>query len=188
MGSIVFKDSIELLGFKLDGSFFSLEALDLEGNLVKMSKFQDKKAIIVVNVASKWGVANKNYKDLVKLYDKYSSKGLEVLAFPCSQFLNQEFTDPKEIRQHLKLEYNISFPIFSLTTVNGSEPHPVFKYMRQHSKLRVSKPEELTLKAKQVPWNFTKFLLNGKGEVVDMAGPTTKASTLEKTIERLLSE
>ena len=92
------------------------------------------------------------------------------------------------IKDYVISTFKVSFPIFSLTDVNGPSTHKIYKYLRQHSSLRVSKPTDAGLQAKQIPWNFTKFLLNSKGEVVDMVAPFSKASTMESKIEKLINE
>lgn len=113
-----------------------------------------KKAILMVNVASKWGLTDVNYKQMVQLYKELESEGLQIFLFPCNQFGNQEPGSPSEIRDFVN-KYDVEFPVFEKIDVNGTNTHPVYKNLRQNSKL--NKGEN---KCGQITWNFGKFLVD----------------------------
>ncbi|KAL4454673.1 hypothetical protein ABPG74_021878 [Tetrahymena malaccensis] len=171
MGACFFKSKFENVK-KLENTFFDLEAVDIDGNLVKMSQYSNKKAIIIVNVA--W---------LVDLYKKYKDSGLEILGFPCNQFMSQEpWAEPK-IKDFIIQKFGASFPLFQKIEVNGDNPHPVYKFLRTNSELY----DPQTNKAKQIPWNFSKFVVDRSGKVTGFFKPTVKPEELEQTIQKLLA-
>lgn len=92
-------------------------------------------------------------------YNQVKQDGFELLAFPCNQFFGQESGTNKEIREFVKRKFGSNFPLFEKIEVNGPKTHPVYRYLRTHSQL-CNKETKLT---KKIPWNFAKFLLNGKG-------------------------
>lgn len=101
-------------------------ALDIDGNDVSMSQFVGK-TVIVVNVASACGFTDQNYKGLQKLYEKYGSHGLEIIAFPSNQFGGQEPGDEKAIKAFATEKYGVTFRLMSKVDVNGPAAHPIFK-------------------------------------------------------------
>lgn len=140
---------------------------------------------MVVNVATNWGLTDKNYRQMVQLYEKYSSEGLEILAFPCNQFNNQEPGDEASIKRFASEKYGVKFPMFSKVEVNGTDAHPVFKFLRCHSK-ELYNEEAKT--AGEVPWNFAKWLINSDGRVVSYHTPREDPLTLEPTIQAMLRQ
>lgn len=114
---------------------------------------------MIVNVACKCGLAANNYKEMVELNNELESRGLQILAFPSSEFLNQQFKTEAEIKAYVKRHFNANFLIFEKTEINGEHPHPVYAYLRTHSQLYEPKSN----KAKVIPWNFAKFILNRNG-------------------------
>ena len=135
------------------------------------------KLILIVNTASKCGFTPQ-FKGLQELNEKYHEQGLEILGFPCDQFNNQEFANIDETTQFCQLNYGVTFPIFAKVDVNGKNTDPVFTYLKDQ------KPGTLT---KNIKWNFTKFLVNQKGQVIERYAPTTEPSRIEKDIKKLLS-
>ena len=133
--------------------------------------------LLVVNVASKCGFTPQ-YTGLEALYRQYHQRGFEVLGFPCNQFGSQEPGTEAEILQFCSTEYPVTFPMFSKVDVNGADAHPLYKY------LKGEKPGLLGTEA--IKWNFTKFLVNRKGEVVRRFAPTDKPEDLAKDIEAQL--
>ena len=123
-------------------------------------------------------MTDQNYKELVELYGKYKSKGFEILAFPCNQFGAQEPGDAAEIANFCSLTYDVTFPVFAKIDANGPEADPLFE--------RLKKDAPGLLGSKAIKWNFTKFLVNREGEVVDRYSPTTKPEDIRKDIEKLL--
>jgi len=159
-------------------NFYDLSAVTNLGFNKKMSDYEGK-VILVVNTASKCGFTPQ-YDDLEKLYEKYKDQGFEILAFPCNQFGNQEPGNNEEIKSFCTLNYNITFPIFDKVDVNGDNTHPVYKYLKSQSKG--------ILNSEDIKWNFTKFLINKKGEVVKRYAPIKKPLDISKDIEKLIKE
>ena len=162
-------------------TFWEIKAKDIDGEEVKMDRFKGKKALIVVNVASACGLTNKQYRGLVTLHEKYTSKGFEILAFPCNQFFGQEDKCDKDIKQFVTTKFGVKFPLFAKIEVNGTRCHPVYKYLRCNSILNNKKSG-----AQEIPWNFAKFLLNEDGKVVQLYAPDIRPETIGSEIEKLL--
>jgi glutathione peroxidase len=113
--------------------------------------------MLVVNVASKCGFTPQ-YEGLQALYEKYSDKGFAVMGFPCNQFLFQEKGSEEQIAQFCSATYGVSFPMFAKLKVKGKEQHPLYAELTQATDAKG--------KAGNVKWNFEKFLVNRKGEIV----------------------
>ena len=90
----------------------------------------DKKAIICVNVASKWGITSRDYPALVKIHTELEQEGLQILGFPCNQFKEQEPGTAEEILQLARGKYGVTFPLFEKIEVNGENTHEVYKFLR----------------------------------------------------------
>lgn len=161
MGAVIraaiYKTGSETIQDDIHKSFFDFKIKDIEGNLVNFSIFKDKKAILIVNVACKWGLTSSNYKQLTQLHNELRDKGFELLAFPCNQFMGQEPGNHQEILEFVKDKYHSKFILFEKVDVNGPKAHPLFQYLRNHGPLFDPK----TNTAKVIPWNFAKFLVNG---------------------------
>ncbi|HVP64735.1 MAG TPA: glutathione peroxidase [candidate division Zixibacteria bacterium] len=136
------------------------------------------KVLLIVNTASKCGFTPQ-YKGLQELYEQYHKGGFEVLGFPCDQFGHQEPGTDDEIKSFCELNYGVTFPLFQKINVNGENTHPVFKYL---------KSEKGGLFGDAIKWNFTKFLVDRDGKVIDRYPPTTPPSAIAHDIERLLAE
>jgi glutathione peroxidase len=137
------------------------------------------KVLLVVNTASKCGFTPQ-YEGLEALHRKYADQGFEVLAFPCNQFGAQEPGDEEEIKNFCSLTYDVTFPLMAKVDVNGAAADPLWAYMKQQ--------QAGLMGSRGIKWNFTKFLVNKKGEVVARHGPQVKPEALSKDIERLLGE
>ena len=135
------------------------------------------RALLIVNVASKCGFTPQ-YAGLEALHRRFSSRGFAVLGFPCDQFGHQEPGDETEIANFCKLKYEVSFPMFAKTDVNGDKAHPLFKALKNAA------PGLLGTQA--IKWNFTKFLIDRKGNVVRRYAPTDKPESLALDIEAVL--
>lgn len=135
------------------------------------------KVILVVNTASKCGLTPQ-YEGLEALYKKYKDQGLVILGFPCDQFANQELSNDDDIQSFCKVNYGVTFPVFSKIDVNGSNAHPIFKYLKNEL------PGILGIQA--IKWNFTKFLIDKKGNPVKRFAPNTTPESFEKEISALL--
>jgi len=135
------------------------------------------KVLLIVNTASKCGFTPQ-YEGLEALHRDYADRGFEVLAFPCNQFGAQEPGDAAEIANFCTLTYDVTFPVFAKVDVNGGDADPLF------DRLKSDAPGVLGSKA--IKWNFTKFLIDRAGKVVDRYAPTTKPADIRTDIEKLL--
>ena len=135
------------------------------------------KTVLVVNTASKCGFTPQ-YKGLQELYQEYHDKGLEILGFPCDQFAHQEPGNDDEIKNFCTVNYGVTFPMFSKVNVNGSDAHPLFKFLRKELPGKIGG---------RVKWNFTKFLVGPDGKPVKRFAPTTEPEKLKEDIEELMN-
>lgn len=155
---------------------YNFSAKTITGEEACLRKYEGK-VLVIVNVASKCGFTPQ-YKGLQALYEKYEKEGLEILGFPCNQFGAQEPGNEEEITSFCELNFGATFPMFAKVGVNGKNAHPLFTYLTEQA------PGILGMKA--VKWNFTKFLVDREGNVVNRFAPQTKPEELEKEIEKLL--
>ncbi len=147
-----------------------------DGSVTDLSAYGGK-VLLIVNTASKCGFTPQ-YEGLEALHRKYGERGFEVLAFPCNQFGAQEPGDAAEIANFCSLTYDVTFPVFAKIDVNGDDAAPLFRHLK--------KAAPGVLGSESIKWNFTKFLVDRDGKVVDRYAPTTKPADIEKDIERLL--
>jgi glutathione peroxidase len=147
----------------------------LNGREQSLRDFEGK-AMLIVNTASACGFTPQ-YQGLEQLQKTLSPRGFTVLGFPCNQFGGQEPGDADAIASFCSVNYGVSFPIFAKVDVNGSDAHPLFVYL---------KTQKSGLLGSGIKWNFTKFLIDRSGHVVDRFGPTTSPSSLTLKIEALL--
>jgi glutathione peroxidase len=157
-------------------SIYDFSAETLDGKPAPLSDWRDK-VILIVNTASKCGFTPQ-YEGLEALYRKYKDRGLVVLGFPCNQFGAQEPGDAAEIANFCSLTYEVDFPMMRKIDVNGPKTHPLYAYLK-HAKAGL-------LGTEGVKWNFTKFLVDWKGEVVERFAPNVTPKALEGAIEALL--
>jgi glutathione peroxidase len=151
----------------------------LPGNIEQSMAEHKGKVLLIVNTASKCGFTPQ-YEGLEKLYEKYGAQGFEVLAFPCNQFGAQEPGDAEEIKNFCTLKYDVSFPLMAKIDVNGDNADPLWTYLKGE--------QAGLLGSRGIKWNFTKFLVDRKGEVVARHGPQVKPEALVKDIEGLLAQ
>ncbi|KAB2066665.1 hypothetical protein ES319_A09G177900v1 [Gossypium barbadense] len=149
---------------------------DIRGNDVSLSDYSGK-VVLIVNVASKCGLTQSNYKELNVLYEKYKNQGFEILAFPCNQFAGQEPGTNEQIQEVACTMFKAEFPIFDKVEVNGKNATPLYKFL---------KSEKGGYFGDAIKWNFTKFLVNKEGKVVERYAPTTSPLKIEKDIQNLL--
>jgi glutathione peroxidase len=135
--------------------------------------------LLIVNTASKFGFTPQ-YAGLEALYRKYAEQGFVVLGFPCNQFGSQEPGDMTEIQNFCSLTYDVTFPLFEKINVNGNDAAPLFQY------LKTAAPGLLGSEA--IKWNFTKFLVDREGNVLERYAPSTTPESLERTIEAALQK
>ena len=158
-------------------SFYDFKANDINGKEVSMSNYEGK-VVLIVNVASSCGFTPQ-YEGLQKLYDEHKEEGLEILAFPCNQFGEQEKGDGEEIKNFCEKNYSITFPIFEKVEVNGNDAHPIFKFIKEQKKGFMG--------TESIKWNFSKFLLSKNGEVIKRYGSLDVPENLEADIKQLLT-
>jgi len=157
-------------------SIFDFTAETLDGKPAPLSDWQGK-VVLIVNTASKCGFTPQ-YAGLEGLYRKYRDKGFVVLGFPCNQFGAQEPGDAAEIANFCSLTYDVDFPMMRKIDVNGPKAHPLYAYLK--------KAKKGLLGSEGIKWNFTKFLVDRKGEAVGRFAPTDTPQSLEGAIEALL--
>ncbi|WP_420935995.1 glutathione peroxidase [Alteromonas sp. A081] len=146
------------------------------GENIALEQYKGK-TLLIVNTASKCGFTPQ-YKGLESLYSKYKDRGFEVLGFPCDQFGHQEPGSDSDIAQFCEMNFGVSFPLFKKIEVNGPNESPLF------TELKNDAPG--LLGSKRIKWNFTKFLVNDKGDVIKRYAPTMKPEDIEKDIVTLL--
>jgi glutathione peroxidase len=156
---------------------YDLSAKLNNGRSKNLSDYKGK-VLLIVNTASKCGFTPQ-YEGLQSLYAKYNDRGLEVLGFPCDQFGHQEPGSDEEIKSFCQVNYGVDFPLFSKIEVNGDDAHPLYKFL---------KSEKGGLLGDSIKWNFTKFLVDKKGNVVERFAPTTPPTAIEPQIEKLLGK
>lgn len=151
---------------------YDIEVKTIDGRIEKLSSYAGK-YLLVVNVASKCGFTPQ-YKGLEKLYRNFNDKGLTVLGFPCDQFGHQEPGDEKEIKNFCSLNYEVSFPMFAKIDVNGPNTHPLYQVLKKQAKG--------LLGSERIKWNFTKFLIDPQGNVIERYAPMTTPIQIEAEI------
>ena len=165
-----------LLGAEKMPSIYDFNVTTIEGERISLSDYQSK-VLLIVNTASKCGFTPQ-YEGLETLYQKYKDQGLVILGFPCNQFGAQEPGSSKEIANFCQINYGVSFPMFEKIDVNGKNTHPLYRFLKSE--------QTGILWTQKIKWNFTKFLVDTKGKVVERYAPTTKPSDLEEAIKALL--
>jgi glutathione peroxidase len=157
-------------------SLYDFSAVDISGAEIPLSTYRGK-VLLIVNTASKCGFTPQ-YEGLEALYRDLQDKGLVVLGFPCNQFGAQEPGDAAEIANFCQLTYDVTFPVFTKIDVNGPKENPLYTWLKAEA------PGLLGTKA--IKWNFTKFLVDGSGKVVDRFAPADKPESLRAAITALL--
>jgi glutathione peroxidase len=148
----------------------------IRGEAKDLSEYQGK-VLLIVNTASKCGFTPQ-YEGLEALWKKFKDRGLVVLGFPCDQFGHQEPGSEEEIAAFCTKNYGVTFPMHKKIEVNGAGAHPLYVKLKQEA--------PGLLGTEGIKWNFTKFLVDRAGKVVDRFAPTTTPQSLEQRIEALL--
>ena len=157
---------------------YNIEVENQDGTKENLEKYKDK-VLLIVNTATKCGFT-KQYTELEELYEKYNDRGFEILDFPCNQFFMQAKETDEEINKICSLKYNTKFKRYHKIDVNGKNATELYTYLKNNY---INKEKSVRIK-----WNFTKFLVNKKGEVVGRYEPKTTPKEIEIDIERLLNE
>jgi glutathione peroxidase-family protein len=154
-------------------SFYELVANDIRGHPVRFDQFRQK-VVCVVNIASKCGLTPTNYKELNELHAEYHDKGLQIIAFPCNQFMGQEPGTNEEIQCRIDKTFAPQFMIMEKVNVNGEETHPVYAFLKHKSGVT------------KIDWNFAKFTVD-KNEAVKYYRPTVTPKELSAALQSMLS-
>ena len=156
-------------------TIYDFQVKDAKGNLVNLSDYKGK-TLLIVNTATGCGFTPQ-YKGLQALYDKYQAKGFEILDFPCNQFGHQAPGSEDEIHQFCEINYKTTFRLFAKIDVNGKNESPLYTYL---------KGQKGGFLSKRIKWNFTKFLVDKTGKVVDRFAPTATPKSIENKIASIL--
>lgn len=157
-------------------SIYDFTATRLNGEQTSLQAYRGK-VLLIVNTASECGFTPQ-YAGLESLYRDLQDQGFVVLGFPCNQFGGQEPGEAATINQFCQANFGVTFPMFAKIEVNGDNGHPLFSWLK-HEAAGV-------LGTEAIKWNFTKFLVDRDGQVVDRYAPATKPEDIRKTITTLL--
>lgn len=157
-------------------SIYDFKVKTMDGKMQALSDFKGN-IILIVNTASKCGFTPQ-FKELQELYQKFKEEGFVVLGFPSNQFMSQDPGTNEEIKSFCEMNYGVTFPMFAKIDVNGKEADPLYQYL--------TKEAPGTLGVKAIKWNFTKFLIDRNGNVVDRYAPSTSPSEIKVDIEKLI--
>jgi glutathione peroxidase len=158
-------------------SIWDISVTNIGGRQETLDRYRDH-VLLIVNVASRCGYTSQ-YKGLEALYRRHRSEGLVVLGFPCNQFGHQEPGTDSEIAEFCALAYDITFPLFARIDVNGLGTHSLYRFLKTGRKG--------LLGTEGIKWNFTKFLVDRAGRVVDRFGPADTPESIEPAIVRRLA-
>lgn len=159
-------------------NFYSFEVNKPSGEKVNLETYKGK-VVLVVNTATKCGLTPQ-FKGLEKLHQQYQDQGLVVVGFPCNQFLGQEPLSNKEMEETCLINHGVTFQLFEKINVNGSDAHPLYKYLKKELKAGWF--------SNKIKWNFEKFLIDKNGKPVKRFSPKTKPQELEEDILNLLKQ
>lgn len=157
-------------------SFYDFSVKNIDSKEISMSEYRGK-VLLIVNVASECGFTPQ-YEGLEKLYQTYKEEGFEVLGFPSNQFGKQEPASNQKIKFFCQGTYDVHFDMFSKIDVNGEAADPLYNYLKRE--------QGGLLWMDSIKWNFTKFLIDREGNVIDRFAPSTKPKSIKESIEKLL--
>lgn len=155
---------------------YNYKVTTIAGDELSLQEYQNK-AMLIVNTASQCGFTPQ-LAGLESLYQELSGQGLIVLGFPCNQFGKQDPKSNDEIAKFCETKYQVTFPLFAKIEVNGRQAHPLFQYLKSQARG--------VLGSSAIKWNFTKFLVDQKGNVVKRYGPNERPELIKKDILVLL--
>ncbi len=179
---------------------YDITVKDMDGSDVSLANYKGK-VLLIVNVASKCGLTPQ-YEGLEALYQKYKDQGLEILGFPCNQFLGQEPGTNEEIQSFCSLNYNVTFPLFDKIDVNGEAESPLYTYLKKQAPFKgyPEGAEEFAAQLDQIHqktgtgfdqgdairWNFGKFLVSKDGKIILRFEPMVTPDMMEEAIQKML--
>ena len=179
---------------------YDISVKDINGNDVSLANYKGK-VLLIVNVASKCGLTPQ-YQGLEALYQKYHEQGLEILGFPCNQFLGQEPGTNEEIQSFCSLNYNVTFPLFDKIDVNGEAESPLYTYLKKQAPFKgypegteefATMLDEIHQKTgtgfdqgDAIRWNFGKFLVSKDGKTILRFEPMVTPDMMEEAIQEFL--
>ncbi|MBQ1801419.1 MAG: glutathione peroxidase [Lachnobacterium sp.] len=180
--------------------FYDLSVTNVNGEEVKMSDYKGK-VVMVVNTATGCGFTP-HYEPMEAMYEKYHDAGFEIIDVPCNQFAGQTPGTDEEIHEFCTLKYNTQFPQMKKSDVNGGNAIELFKFLKEQKGFEgfgkgpkalamgvmLKKIDKDYKNNSEIKWNFTKFVINRKGEVVARFEPTADMNKVEKFVEQLISE
>ena len=178
-------------------SIYDYSIVDRNGKEINLKEYKGK-TLIIVNTATGCGFTPQ-YEGLEKLYKEYHDKGLEIIDIPCNQFGNQAPGTDDEIHEFCALKYNTSFDQFTKADVNGKSEIPLYTYLKEQikedkidglkNKMAMKAVEKISKTTKNdgdIKWNFTKFLIDKEGKVIERYSPTYKPEDMEEDIKKLI--
>lgn len=179
---------------------YDITVKDMDGSDVSLANYKGK-VLLIVNVASKCGLTPQ-YEGLEALYQKYKDQGLEILGFPCNQFLEQEPGTNEEIQSFCSLNYNVTFPLFDKIDVNGEAESPLYTYLKKQAPFQgypegseefATMLDEIHQKTgtgfdqgNAIRWNFGKFLVSKDGKTILRFEPMVTPDMMEEAIQEFL--
>ena len=161
----------------MPNTIYNFTANDTHGKEINFADLKGK-VLLIVNTASKCGFT-KQYAELEELHEKYHNQGLEIIAFPCNQFGDQEPGNAKEIQKFCNLTYGVTFTLMQKIDVNGEHTHPLYAFLKNKAKG--------LLGSEKIKWNFTKFLIGKDGTSITRYGSPKKPLRMEEDILKLLN-
>ncbi|KHN73511.1 Glutathione peroxidase 1 [Toxocara canis] len=169
---------LQVVAIDFSAPVYQFTVVDADGKKVSLEKYRGK-VLLIVNVASQCGLTHSNYHHMKILHDKYKSQGFEIAAFPCNQFAGQEPDDEAHVKKFIKETFDFEPDLYAKINVNGAEEHALFTYLKhqQHGTI-----------VDAIKWNFTKFLVDRHGRVVQRYAPTTSPADIEEDIKELLKD
>ena len=158
----------------MEPNIYSINFQDSKEAVKNFEEYKGK-YILIVNVASKCGLTPQ-YEGLKQIQDLYG-KDLQVIGFPCNQFMGQEPGTDEEIQTFCKTKYDVNFPVMKKIEVNGSNTHPLYEYL---------KSEKTGILTEAIKWNFTKFLVDRDGNVIKRYSPQTEPGEIEEELKDII--
>lgn len=154
---------------------FDFQAERIDGRMQPLAEYKGN-VLLIVNTASRCGFTPQ-LEGLERLYNKYRDRGFVVLGFPCNQFGRQDPGTNREIEQFCRVNYGVSFPMFAKIKVNGKKAHPLYRHLKKQTGIP---------SLRFIKWNFTKFLVDREGRVIQRFSPVTKPERIEPYVANVL--